>query len=119
MNKKPKYNLFKNTKYALDGLKHTLKTENSFRLELLLAIFIFPAIYIIDIDIVYKLVLIITAFLVLIIELVNSSIENAVDLITNEIHPLAKNAKDICSTAVMFSILLHIACWLIVIQDIL
>ncbi|WP_419671681.1 diacylglycerol kinase [Aliarcobacter butzleri] len=58
----------------------------------------------IDTSITNKLILLVTGILVLIIELVNSAIENVVDLVTKEIHPLAKNAKDIGSTAVMFSI---------------
>ncbi len=111
MNNKPKYNLLKNTQYALSGLKHILKTENSFKLELFLGIFIFLAIYIIDVALIYKLILVVTAFLILIVELLNSAIENVVDLVTQDIHPLAKTAKDIGSTAVMFSIILHLVCW--------
>ncbi len=40
MNNKPEYKLLKNTKYALDGFKHAIKTESSFRLELFCSIFI-------------------------------------------------------------------------------
>jgi diacylglycerol kinase (ATP) len=115
MNNKPKYNLFKNTQYALEGLIHALKTESSFKLELIFGIFIFLTIYFIDVELVYKLVLTSTAFLVLIVELLNSAIENVVDLVTKEIHPLAKTAKDIGSTAVMFSIILHLLCWLTIV----
>ena len=114
MNNKPKYHIFKNTKYALEGLFHALKTESSFRLELLCAIFIVVGIFYIDTSVTNKLILLVTGILVLIIELVNSAIENIVDLVTKEIHPLAKNAKDIGSTAVMFTIGLHMVCWLII-----
>lgn len=114
MNNKPKYHIFKNTKYALEGLFHALKTESSFRLELLCAIFIVAGIFYIDTSVTNKLILLVTGILVLIIELVNSTIENIVDLVTKEIHPLAKNAKDIGSTAVMFTIGLHMVCWLII-----
>ncbi len=114
MNNKPKYHIFKNTKYALEGLFHALKTESSFRLELLCAIFIVAGIFYIDTSVTNKLILLVTGILVLIIELVNSAIENIVDLVTKEIHPLAKNAKDIGSTAVMFTIGLHMVCWLII-----
>ena len=55
MNNKPKYSLFKNTKYALDGLLHALKTESSFRLELICAIFIISMIIYLDISFVNKL----------------------------------------------------------------
>lgn len=114
MNNKPKYHLFKNTKYALDGFIHAIKTESSFRLELLCAVFIIAGILYIDASITNKLILLITGILVLIIELVNSAIENTVDLVTKEHHPLAKNAKDIGSTAVMFSIILHTVCWIVI-----
>lgn len=114
MNNKPKYHLFKNTKYALDGLLHALKTESSFRLELFCAIFIISLIIYIDTSITNKLILTVTGILVLIVELINSAIENVVDLVTKDIKPLAKSAKDIGSTAVMFSIILHVCCWIII-----
>lgn len=114
LNNKPKYHFFKNTKYAIDGLVHTLKTETSFRLELLCAVFIIFAIIYIDTALANKLILVATGILVLIVELINSAIENVVDLVTKENHPLAKNAKDIGSTAVMLSIGLHSTCWAIV-----
>ncbi len=114
MNNKPEYKLLKNTKYALDGLKHAIKTESSFRLELFCSIFIIVGIIYIDISLMYKLILIVTGFLVLIVELLNSAIENVVDLVTKEYQPLAKHAKDIAATAVMFSIVLHISVWILV-----
>lgn len=114
MNNKPKYGLFKNTKYAMDGLIHVLKTESSFRLELFAAIFVLISILIIDVGITSKFILLVTGILVLIVELINSAIENVVDLVTQDIHPLAKASKDIGSAAVMFSIILHFSCWILV-----
>lgn len=111
MNNKPKYHLFKNTQYALEGFLHAFKTESSFRLELIASIFIIIGISFIDTSLTNKLILLCTGVLVLIIELVNSAVENVVDLVTTEIHPLAKSAKDIGATAVMFSIILHVICW--------
>jgi len=111
---KPKYHLFKNTKYALDGLITAIKTESSFKLELFCAVFIIAGILYIDTSLTNKLILLISGILVLIVELLNSSIENVVDLCTIKIHPLAKNAKDLGSTAVMFGIILHITCWILV-----
>jgi len=113
MNNKPKYHLFKNTQYAIDGLIHAIKTESSFKLELILAIFILPAIFLFDFALWQQTILIVTMFLVLIVELLNSAVENVVDLVTTDIHPLAKSAKDIGATAVMFSIILHLICWAI------
>lgn len=117
MRNQPKYNLFKNTSYAIDGFKYVIKTETSFKLELLCAVLILPAIFLIDFSLLAKAILLITAFLVLIVELLNSSIENLVDLVTKDFHPLAKRAKDIGSTAVMFSITLHILSWIVIVVD--
>jgi len=114
MNNKPKYTLFKNASYALDGLIHAVKNETSFKLELLIALIVFPAIYFFPFALIYKLVLVITYFLIMIAELLNSAVENVVDLVTKEIHPLAKAAKDIGATAVLFSVVLHIICWLLI-----
>jgi diacylglycerol kinase (ATP) len=114
MNNKPKYTLFKNASYALDGLLHAIKNETSFKLELLIAFIVFPAIYFFPFALIYKLVLVITYFLIMIAELLNSAVENVVDLVTKEIHPLAKAAKDIGATAVLFSVILHIICWLLI-----
>ena len=60
MQNKPKYNLFKNTKYALDGLITAVKTESSFRLELFCAIFIIAGILYIDTTLTNKLILLVT-----------------------------------------------------------
>jgi diacylglycerol kinase (ATP) len=114
MNNKPKYTLFKNASYALDGLKHAIKTETSFKLELLIALVVFPAIYWLPFVLIYKLVLLVTYFMIMITELLNSAVENVVDLVTQDIHPLAKAAKDIGATAVLFSVILHILCWVVI-----
>lgn len=113
MNNKPKYHLLKNTQYAIDGLIHALKTESSFKLELMAGVIIIPLIFILDFVLIEKVALLMTAILVLIVELINSALENVVDLVTKEIHPLAKSAKDIGSTAVMFSIGLHLLLWIL------
>jgi len=114
LNNKPKYTIFKNASYALDGLKHAFKTETSFKMKLFLGIPIFLAIIMIDTTVTNKLILVVTALLVPIVELLNSAIENVVDLVTKEFHPLAKSAKDIGATAVLFRVILHITCWVVI-----
>jgi len=114
-NNKPKYHLFKNTQYAIEGFLHAFKTESSFKLELLTSILIIPAIFLFIDSTTHQLILLATFFLILIVELLNSAVENVVDLVTKDIHPLAKSAKDIGATAVMFSIILHTICWAIIV----
>ncbi|NEW61610.1 diacylglycerol kinase [Sulfurovum sp. bin170] len=114
MNNKPKYTIFNNARYALEGFVHAVKTETSFKIELAFAVLFFPLIYLLPFELIYKLVLIVTFVMILITELLNSAIENVVDLVTKQKHPLAKAAKDIGATAVLFSVLLHLLCWVII-----
>lgn len=114
INNKPKYTIFNNARYAWEGLVHAVKTETSFKIELAFAVLFFPVIYFLPFELIYKLVLIITFVMILIFELLNSAVENVVDLITQEKHPLAKAAKDIGATAVLFSVLLHLLCWILI-----
>lgn len=114
MNNKPKYTLVKNFFYSIDGLKYAIKYETSFKLELLIALVIFPIIYLMPFAFVLKLVLVMTYFFILIAELLNSAIENVVDLVTKEKHPLAKSSKDIAATAVLFAVILHLLCWVFI-----
>jgi len=117
MNNKPKYTIFKNASYAWDGLIHAMKTETSFKIELAVAVVFFPLVYFLPLLLIYKLVLVITYFIIMIAELLNSAIENVVDLVTYEKHPLAKSAKDIGATAVLFSVILHLLCWVVILID--
>lgn len=116
---KPKYNFFKNTNYALSGLFCMLKSESSFRIELVLGfLFIILAIFL-NTALVYKILLIFPILLIWIVECVNSAIERCVDLFTKDYHILAKEAKDIGSSAVFVSIFICISIWIIILADIL
>lgn len=117
MNNKPNYSIFKNARYAFEGLAHAFKTETSFKLEVFFTIPIMIAIYLFPFAFSAKLALVITLVLIMIVELLNSAVENVVDLVTKEIHPLAKSAKDIGATAVLFALVLHGIVWVMVLVD--
>lgn len=117
LNNKPKYHLFKNAGYAIEGLLYTLRTETSFKLELFSSFIIIPAIIMINASIEAKLILAATGILVLVVELINSAVENVVDLVTMDNHPLAKSSKDIGAAAVMVSISLHAVCWVVILLN--
>lgn len=114
INNKPKYRLIKNASYAIQGFLHAVKTETSFKLELLIGLVVFPIIYWMPFEFMPKLVLFMTYFIIMIAELLNSAVENVVDLVTTDIEPLAKSAKDIGATAVLFAVILHLCCWLFI-----
>ncbi|MDO8304464.1 diacylglycerol kinase, partial [Herminiimonas sp.] len=52
--------------------------------------------------------------LVLVVELINSAIEAVVDRVSLERNPLSKNAKDFGSAAVLLTLLLAAATWLVI-----
>jgi diacylglycerol kinase (ATP) len=99
------------TGVALQGLRAAWRHEVAFRLEVLVAAIAIPVAFLLRVDRLGKAVMIASILLVLIIELLNSALEAAVDHTSLERHPLAKRAKDIASAAVFLSILNALAVW--------
>jgi diacylglycerol kinase (ATP) len=100
--------------YSLDGLRAAFQHEGAFRQEVLLAVILIPAVFFLPASGVGKALMIAAVLLVLIVELLNSAVEAAVDRISLENHKLAKRAKDIGSAAVFLSLLNAPAVWLLV-----
>jgi len=108
---KPKYHILNNTQYALNGLKVAIKEEKSFKIELIFFVILQIFIYFISLELAYKMILSISLLLPLLAELINSAIERVVDLVTSDIHPLAKDAKDLGSSVVFVSIIITLLIW--------
>ncbi len=100
--------------YSLDGLRAAFRHEDAFRQEVLLAALLIPAVFFLPAGGMGKALMIGAVLLVLIVELLNSAVEAAVDRISLENHKLAKRAKDIGSAAVFLSLLNVPAVWLLV-----
>lgn len=96
----------------MKGLKAAWVHEAAFRQELMLAIVMLPIALWVDVSTVERLLLILTLFMVLIVELLNSAIEAVVDRVGSEIHPLSGQAKDIASAAVFLALTLCGITWL-------
>jgi len=102
------------TRYSIDGLVAAVKGEAAFRQELALAIVLVPLGIWLGEDGTQRALLTGSVLLVLVVELLNSAVEAAVDRISEERHPLAKRAKDLGSAAVMLSLATAAAVWLLV-----
>jgi len=113
----PKYNFFKNTTYALKGLVDLVKTETSFKIELIITIILLPVIVFIDATLTNKALMFITLMGMILAETTNSAIERVVDLVTMEHHDMAGRAKDVGSAIVFFSIFIFIVTWAIILAD--
>ena len=96
---------------ALQGLRAAWQHEDAFRQEVVIAVFAIPAALLLPATPVGKVLMIGSIFLVLIVELLNSALETAVDHTSLERHPLAKRAKDIASAAVFLSIMNVVVVW--------
>ncbi|HTE16221.1 MAG TPA: diacylglycerol kinase [Burkholderiales bacterium] len=103
--------------YSLEGLGAAFKHEDAFRQEVLLAAILIPTALWFDVSAVGKALMIASVLLVLIVELLNSAVEAAVDRISLENHRLAKRAKDIGSAAVMLALMNVFVVWLLVLWD--
>lgn len=89
-------------KYALEGILSAMKEQN-FKFHLLAIVIVIIASVWTGISMVEWLVVISIMTLVLSLEMMNSAIERVVDLVTTEIHPLAKLAKDLAAGAVLIA----------------
>lgn len=97
--------------YSWLGLKAAWKHEAAFRQELLLAIVLLPLSFIVGQSASQIALMILSVFLVLLIELVNSALEAVVDRFGGEHHQLSGRAKDIGSAAVAMAILNLLLVW--------
>jgi len=102
------------TRYSLEGLAAAARHEDAFRQELMLVVVFAPLGLWLGNTGVERALLVGCLLIVLIVELLNSAIEAAVDRASLDRHPLAKRAKDLGSAAVMLSLLLAGATWLLV-----
>lgn len=99
-------------RYSVDGFIAAWRHEDAFRQEATLAAMMVPLALLLPLTLVEKILLIGVVVLVLIIELLNSAVEVAVDRDSYEIDSLGKRAKDLGSAAVTLALLLAAGTWI-------
>lgn len=103
--------------YSWAGMRAAFRHEDAFRQELLLSGLLLPlAVYLGDSG-VERALMIGSVLLVLIVELLNSAVEAAVDRISFEHHHLIKRAKDMGSAAVLIALLNVVVVWALTLLD--
>jgi diacylglycerol kinase (ATP) len=100
--------------YSLSGLHAAYLNEDAFRQESLLAAVMIPIALVLPLSGVGKALMIASVLLVLVVELLNSAIEAAIDRISLDRHRLSKRAKDIGSAAVLIALINVLATWSLV-----
>jgi diacylglycerol kinase (ATP) len=103
--------------YSLHGFSSAFRHEGAFRQEVLLALVLIPIAIALKVSTLGKAIMIASVVLVLIVELLNSAIEAAVDRISFDHHLLSKRAKDIGSAAVFLSLVNVAVVWLLVLMS--
>ncbi|WP_404473090.1 diacylglycerol kinase [Vreelandella venusta] len=103
--------LVHSTRYSWKGLKAAFRNETAFRQEVVITAILLPLAWWIADTSISWLLLVGSLFLVLIVELLNSAVENVVDRIGTEHHELSGRAKDIGSAAVMLSLIMAGLTW--------
>jgi diacylglycerol kinase (ATP) len=99
------------TGYSIDGLRIAYRGESAFRQEFWSAVLLIPTAFWVGQGWVQVALLVGSVLLVLIVELLNSAIEAAIDRVSYELHDLSKRAKDLGSAAVMVALLLCGGVW--------
>lgn len=97
--------------YSLAGLRAAFSCEDAFRQEALLAALLIPVSFFLPVSGVGRALMIASVLLVLIVELLNSAIEAAVDRVSLDRHHLSKRAKDIGSAAVLLALINVAVVW--------
>jgi diacylglycerol kinase (ATP) len=98
------------TGYSMAGLRAGWE-ETAFRQEMLASLVLLPAAFWLGSSWTEVAVLATTVVLVLIVELLNTAVETAIDRVGPEWHELSKRAKDMGSAAVLLSLLLCLGTW--------
>jgi diacylglycerol kinase (ATP) len=96
--------------YSLAGLRAGWG-ETAFRQEALLALVMLPAAFWVGQGWVEVAMLVGVVLVVLMVELLNTGLESAIDRVGPEWHTLSKRAKDMGSAAVLLSLLLCAGTW--------
>lgn len=103
--------------YSLAGFRAAYKHEHAFRQEVLLAVILIPLAFWLSASNLGKALMIASVLMVIVVELLNSAVEAAVDRISLDSHDLAKRAKDIGSAAVLLSLVNVIVVWWLVLLN--
>jgi diacylglycerol kinase (ATP) len=89
--------------YAIEGLIHVLRTHRNMRIHFAVAIVVMVAAVWEGVNRFELIALLLAIAFVLITEMINSAIEQAIDVATTSFDPLAKLAKDIAAGAVLIA----------------
>ncbi|WHY84757.1 diacylglycerol kinase family protein [Neobacillus novalis] len=100
--------------YAISGVNTALRAERNMRIHFISSIIVLLVSFYFSITKIEWLFILLAIGGMFALELVNTAIERVVDLVTEEYHPLAKQAKDLAAGAVLVYAFLSVAMGMII-----
>lgn len=94
------YQILKSFSYAVNGIRTASLNERNLRFHLISSVIVIGCSFFFSLSYIEWIVVVLAIGGMISLELVNTAIERVVDLITEEYHPLAEQAKDIAAGAV-------------------
>ena len=105
--------------YSLQDVRNIFFDKIAFRIKLAVAVFLISVALLLSVSLIICILLIGSVLLVLIIELLNTAVEAAVNRISTEKHTLSAKAKDAGSAAVLMASINLVVVWGIVLFDLI
>ena len=96
-------NLLESFNFAFEGIIHVLRTQRNMRIHFLIAVIVLVAAVWVGVSKLELIALLLAIAFVFIAEMINSALEQAIDVATTSFDPLAKLAKDIAAGAVLIA----------------
>jgi len=93
----------KSFRHAIRGMGIALKSEQSFRLQIAAALLVTIALFLIPLSRVEQGVLLMAISMILVLELINSTLERMLDLFKPRLHPYVRDIKDLMAAAVLLA----------------
>ena len=103
--------------FSMKGFRAAWQHEAAFRQEVVLALVLVPLAFVIAETTIQLALLLLTLFIVVITEILNSAVEAVVDRVSDEHHDLAGRAKDMGSAAVFLSLTMTTVVWGLMIYE--
>ena len=95
--------LLESFNFAVEGIIHVVRTQRNMRIHLVAAVVVLVAAIWIGVSKLELIALLLAIAFVFIAEMINSALEQAIDVATTSFDPLAKLAKDVAAGAVLIA----------------
>lgn len=113
-NKWKNKNFKDSVKNAFNGIMYILKNERNFRIQIIAALLVIIASFVLRLELIEFAIIVLVIFLVWLLEFINSAIEIVIDMYTEEYNEKAKVAKDISAGAVTLTALMSVIIGIII-----